>query len=181
MFQVYSKGIQLFAAAVQLSCLTVCDPHGLWHAGSPCPTPAPRVHPSSCPLSQWCHIRLSHPLSPSSPFAFSLSQHQSLFQWVAYWPTQVAKVSELPASASVLPMSIQGWLHLGLTGLISLLSRGLSRVFSRPQFKSISSSVFTFLYGPTLTSIVERPYLWLRIFVGKVMSLLFNMLSRFVL
>ena len=56
-------------------------------------------------------------------------------------------------SASVLPMHIQGWLPLGLTGWISLLSKGLSRVFSAPQFESISSSVLSFLYGPTLTSI----------------------------
>ena len=57
------------------------------------------------------------------------------------------------ASASVLPMNIQGWFPLGLTGLISLKSKGLSRVFSTLQFKSINSLVLSFLYGPVLTSI----------------------------
>ena len=59
------------------------------------------------------------------------------------------------ASASVLPMNIQGWFPLGLTGLISLLSKGPSRVFSRPQFKSISSSGIRFLYGPVFTSVQD--------------------------
>ena len=57
------------------------------------------------------------------------------------------------ASASVLPMNIQDWFPLGLTALISLQSKGLSRVFSNTQFKSISSSVLSFLYGPTLIPI----------------------------
>ena len=57
------------------------------------------------------------------------------------------------ASASVLPMNIQSWFPLGLTDLISLLSKGLSESSSTPQFKTINSSVLSFLYGPTLTSI----------------------------
>ena len=57
------------------------------------------------------------------------------------------------ASASVLPMNIQDWFPLGLTGLISLLFKGLSRVSPTPQFKSINSSVPSLLYDPTLTSI----------------------------
>ena len=57
------------------------------------------------------------------------------------------------ASALVLPMNIQGWLPLGLTGLIPLQSNVLSRVFSTPEFESISSSVIGFLYGPTLSSV----------------------------
>ena len=85
------------------------------------------------------------------------------------------------ASATLL-MHIQGWFPLGLTGLI-LQFKGLSR---KPAswFKSINSSAFSFLYGPTLTTIYDY---WKTIaltrqtFVGKVMSLLFNMLSRFVI
>ena len=86
-------------------------------------------------------------------------------------------------SASVFPMNVQDSFLLGLTGLISLQSKGLSRVFSNTQFKSINSSALSFLYGPTLTSIHDY---WKTIaltrwtFVGKVMSLLFNMLSRLV-
>ena len=69
----------------------------------------------------------SHPLSPSSPPALSLSQYQGLFQWVSS-SHQVTKVFE--ASASVLPMNIQSWFLLGLTGFISLQSKRLLRVFS---------------------------------------------------
>ena len=82
---------------------------------------------------------------------------------------------------SVLPMNIQDWFLLGLTGLISLLSKGLSRVFSNTTVKSINSLAFSFLYSPTLTSIMttgKTIALTRRTFVGKVMSLLFNMLSR---
>ena len=71
-------------------------------------------------------IQPSHPLPPPSPFVFNLSQHQGLFQWVGS-SHQVAKTS---VSAWVLPMNIQGGFPLGFTGLISLLSKGLSRVFS---------------------------------------------------
>ena len=86
------------------------------------------------------------------------------------------------ASALVLPMNIQGWFPLELTGLIFFLSdpQGFSQA---PQFKSSNSLVLSLLYGPTLTSIHDY---WKTItlitqtFVGKVMSSLFNMLSRFV-
>ena len=89
------------------------------------------------------------------------------------------------ASALVLPMNVQGWFPLGLTGLISLLSKGLARVFSSTQLKSIISLTRNLLYGPThiRTWLLEKPYRSLisQTFVSKVMSLLFNMLSRFVI
>ena len=90
-------------------------------------------------------IQPSHPLTPSSPSALSLSQQQGLFQWVdcLYQMTKI-----LDASASVLPMNIQGWFPLRLTGLVSLLSKGFSGVFSstrvqRHQFFGTLSSVWS--------------------------------------
>ena len=86
---------------------------------------------------------------------------QSFFQHVIY-PAQCFTWSTLhrnsisigaSASASVIPMNIQNWFPLGLTGLISLQSKGLSESSPAPQFKSISSLALRFLYGPTLTSI----------------------------
>ena len=71
-------------------------------------------------------IQPSHPLSPRSPSGLNLSQHQGLFQRV----DSALSGQIIGASASVLPMNIQGWFPLGLTGLISLLFKGLSRVFS---------------------------------------------------
>ena len=82
----------------------------------------------------WVHwvsdtIQPSHPLSSPSPLALNLSQLHSLFQWVSS-SHQVAKISGASASASVLPMNIQCWFPLQLTGWISLQSKGLSRVFA---------------------------------------------------
>ena len=80
------------------------------------------------------------------------------------------------ASASVLPMNSQGSFPLGLTGLISLQSMGLSRVSSPPQFKSISSLALSLLYGPTLTSIHDywrTTVLIPWIFVSKMMFFAF--------
>ena len=133
---------------------------------------------NSCPLSHNA-IQPSYPLPSSSPFAFKLSQHQDLFQWVGS-SHQVARVLRALASASVLPMNIQVWHPLGLTGLISLLSKGLSRVFSsttvwKHQFFSTQSSLWSNSHIHTGKTIA----LTRRTFVGKVMSL--NTLSRSVI
>ena len=75
-------------------------------------------------------IQPSHSLSSPSPPDLSLSQHHGLFQWVGSLLSDSQSIGA-SASASVLPMNIEGWFPLGLTVLISLLSKGLSRVFSR--------------------------------------------------
>ena len=113
-------------------------------------------------------IQQFHPLLSPSPSAFSLSQHQGLFQWVSS-SHQVTKFGA-SASASVLPMNMQDWFPLRWTGWISLQSKGLSRVFSNTTAQTVNSSVLSFLYGPTLTSIYEwlqeKPYLWLHEFLS---------------
>ena len=116
-------------------------PHGPQHARLPCPPPYPGVCSNSCPLSQWCHPTIS---SSFVPFSSCL---QSL-------PASGDQSIGASASASVLPMNIQGWFPLGLTGLISLQSKGLSRVFSNTTVWSISSALSP-LYGPTLTSLLD--------------------------
>jgi len=100
--------------------------HGLKHTRLPCPSPSPGFFSNSCPLSQWCHNHLV--LSPSPP-AFSLFQHQGFFlmSWLLASSGQSIGAS---ASPSFLSVNIQDWFPLGLTGLISLQYRGLSRVFS---------------------------------------------------
>ena len=128
-------------------------------------------------------IQPSHPLLSPSPPAPNPSQHQGLFQWVnsSAWGSQSIGVS---ASASVLPMNIQDWFPLAWTGWISLQSKGLSRVFSNTTVWKHQSSVFNLLYGPTLTAIHDywknHSFVYMDLW-GKVMSLLFNMLSRFVI
>ena len=118
--------------SIQFSCSVMSDslwPHELQHTRLPCHSLFPGVCSNSCPLSQWCHQPF-YLLPPSS--ALNLSQPQCFFQWVGS-SHQVASIGA-SASASVFSMNIQGWFPLGLTGLISLRSKGLSRVFSRGQF-----------------------------------------------
>ena len=128
-------------------------------------------------------IQASHPLSSPFPPAPNSSQHQGLFQWVDSSHEVAKKSTGVSASTSVLPMNTQDWSPLGWTGWISLQSKGLSESSLTPQFKSINSSVLSFLHSPTLASIHDHwktIALTRRTFVGKVISLLFNMLSRLV-
>ena len=86
-------------------------------------------------------------------------------------------------SASVLLMNIQDWFPLGWTRLISLMSKGLEESSSAPQFESINTLAFSLLCGPNLTSIHDyqkNPIFDYTDIFGKTMSLLFNMLSKFV-
>ena len=124
-FGVYTYVVQF--SSVHFSHSVMSDslrPHELQYARPPCPQPTPGVYPNPCPLSRWYTIQPSDPLLSPSPPAFNLSQYQDLLQWLSSLH-QVAKVL-----ASVLPMNIQNWFLLGLTNLISLLSKGLLRVFS---------------------------------------------------
>ena len=121
-------------------------------------------------------IQPSHPLSSLSPAAFDLSQHQGqLFTWGG----QSIGAS---VSALVLPMNIQDWSSLGWTGWIFLQCKGLSRVLPNTTFEK--HQFFSFLYGPALASIHDywkTIALTRRTFAGKVISLLFNMLSRLII
>ena len=153
--------------------------HGLELARLPCPSLSPGVCSNSCPLSWQFHPTISSSVVPFSSCLQSFPASGSFpMSWLFASDAQSTGVS---ASASVFPMNIQGWFSLGLTGFISLQSKGLSRIFSR--FKSINSLVLSLLYGPTLTSVHDY---WKKHvfdymdFVSKVMSLLFNMLSSFV-
>ena len=126
-------------------------------------------------------IQPSHPLLPPSPPALSLSQNQS-------FPVSRLFISGgqsigASASASVLPMNIQDWFPLGLTGLISLQCKGLSKVFSNTTVKSINSLSLSFMvqfshpYKTTGKTIALTRWT----FVSKVMSLVFNTLSKLVI
>jgi len=116
---------------VQFSCSVVfhsLQPHGLQHSRLPCPTPTLRACSNSCPWSRWCH-----PVISSSVVPFS-SRLQSCPASESFLMTQLFVSSGqsigASASASGLPMNIQDWFSLGLTGWISLQFKGLSRVFS---------------------------------------------------
>ena len=158
-----------------------CHPMDCSTPGFPCPPPIPGACWNSWPSSWWCHPTTSSSVVPFSSCLQSFP-YQGLFQWASSSGGQSIGVS---ASTSVLPMNTQGWSLLGWTDWISLQSKGLSRFFSNTtQFKSISSLALSLLYSPTLASIHDywkSQSLTRRTCVTKVMSLLFNMLSRLVI
>ena len=139
----------------------VCDSlwlHRLQHARPPWPSPSPEVCPSSCSLHQWCHpaILPSDTLFSFCPQPFPASGTFPMSHLFAS-DDQNTRAS---ASASVLPMSFQGWFPLRLTALISLLSKGLSGVFSsttvwRHQFFGILPSLWSSSHNHTWP--LERP------------------------
>ena len=115
----------------QFSCSVVSHslrPHGLQHARLPCPSLTPRVFWNSCPSSQWCHPTISSSVIPFSSClqSFPASGSFPMSQLLA----SGSQHTGASASPSVLPMNVWDWFPLGLTGLISLQSRGLARVFS---------------------------------------------------
>ena len=119
------------------------------HGRPPCPSPTPEVYSNSCPLSQWWHPVISYSVT-SFPSCLQSFPASGSFPISQLFP---AGGQSIRASASVLLMNIQDWLPLGLTGLISLLSKELSRVFFsitiwKHQFFSAQSSLC-----PTLTSV----------------------------
>ena len=116
----------------------------LWtvHTRLPCPSPLPGIYSNSCPLNQWCHQTIS-----SSVTLFS--SYPQFFPASGSFPVSQLFTSggqSTGAPASILSMNIQGWLTLGLNGLISLQSK------AQPHLESINSSALGLLYGPTLVS-----------------------------
>ena len=156
-------------------------PHGLQHTRPPCPSPSPGACSNSCPLSQWCHPTI---LSSVIPFSSCL---QSLPASGSFPMSQLfisgGQSIGASASASVLLMNTQGLFPLGLTGLISLQSNRLSRVFSnttvqKHQFFHVQPSLWS---NCPYTTTAKTMALTRWTFVGKVISLFFNTLSWFVI
>ena len=150
------------------SCQVVLDSsclYGLQHPRPPCPSPSPRVCPRSYSLHQWCCPTIS---SSNALFSFcSQSFPASGTLLTSHLFSSDDQNSGASASASVLPVTIQGWSPLRLTGLISLLPKGLSGVFSSTyghweahdhweKFYGINSLVFCLLNGPALTTVHDQ-------------------------
>ena len=145
----------LYCCSVTRSSLTLWPP-GLQHARLLCPSASPGVCPSSCPMNQWCH-----PIISCCPFSSSLLSFPASGSFpVSQLFTSGGQSTEASTLASVLSMNIQGWFPLGLIGLISLLSKVLSRVFSsttfwKHQFFSSLPSLLCSSYK--CTWLLERP------------------------
>ena len=133
--------------SIQFSHSVVSDslrPHEQQHARPPCPSPTPRVHPNSCPLSWWCHPTTSSSVIPFSSCLQSFPASGS-FQMSQLFSSGGQNIG-VSASTSVLPVNTQDWFPLGWTDWISLQSKGLSRVFSnatvqRHQFFCVQLSL----------------------------------------
>ena len=171
-------------SSVQFSCSVVSDslwPHGLWHARPPCPSPTPGVYSNSCPSSHWCHLIISFSVVPFSSCLQSFPASES-FQMSQFFTSGGQSIG-VSASTSVLPMNIQGWFPLGWTQF-PCCPRDSQESSPILQFKAsiLQCSAFFILQ-------LSHPYMttgktialtrWT--FVGKVMSLLFNMLSSLVI
>ena len=120
--------------------------HGLQHARPPCPSPTPGVYQNSCALSRWCHPMISSSVIPFSSCLQSFPASGSFLMRQLF--ASGGQSIGASASAWLLPVNIQGWFPLRLTGLISLLFKGLSRVFSsttvqKHQFFGTQSSLWS--------------------------------------
>ena len=139
--------------SVQFSSVTQSDslqPHELQHARPPCPSPTPWVYSNSCPLSWWCRPTISSSVIPFSCFqSFPASGSFQMSEFSGSGDQSIG----VSASTSVLPMNIQDWFPLGWTGWISLLSKGLSRVFSNTtvQKHQFLALIFQSLVGELRT------------------------------
>ena len=139
----------------QFSCSVVSDslqPHGLQPARPPCPSPTPGACLNSCPSSRWCHPTILFTVVPFSSCLPSFPASES-FQMSQFFTSGGQSIG-VSASASVLPMNIQGWFPLGLTGLTSCISRDYQGSSPTPQFKSIDSSALSFHIH---TWLLEKP------------------------
>ena len=139
--------LHIYISSVQFSLSVLSDslwPHESQQTRPPCPSPTPRVHSDSRPLSRWCHPAITSSVVPfsSCPQSFPAS---GSFQMSHLFPSggQSIRVS---ASTSVLPMNTQDWSPLGWT-------RDSQESSTTPQFKSINSAALSLLHSPTLTSI----------------------------
>ena len=179
------KPVNPKGSSVQFSCSVMSvslQPHGLQHARLSCPSPTLRPCSNLCPSSQWCHLTISSYAVPfsSSIQSFPASGSFPMSQFFAAGGQSIG----VSASASVLPMNIHDWFPLdGLVGS-PCSPRNSQESSPTPQFKSINYSALSFLYSPIPTSYMttgKTIALSGQTFVGKIMSLLFNMLSRLVI
>ena len=158
------------------------QPHGLQHARPSCPSPTPIAYSNSCVLSQWCHPTISSSVIPFFSCLKSFPASRSFpMSWFFASGVQSIGVS---VSASVLWMNIQDWFLSGLTGWISLQSKGPSRVFSSATVQKhqfFGAQLFLWSNPHIHTWLQEKPQPWLHRHLLAAMSLLFNIVSRLII
>ena len=155
------------------------QPHESQHVRLPCPSPTPGVDSNSCPSSRWCSPAISSSGVPFSSCLQSLPASGSFP--VSQLFTSGGQSTGVSASASVLPMNTQDWSPLGWTGWISLQSKGLLLHHSSKTSILRHSAFFIVQLSHPYMTTGKTIALTRQTFVGKVMSLLSNMLSRLVI
>ena len=178
----YHKALKRLSSVQLLSHIWRLQPYGLQHARPPCPSPTPRVYPNSSPLSRWCHPAISSSVVPfsSCPQSFPVSGSFPMSQFFESGGQSIG----VSASASVLPMNIQlisfrmDWLDLlSVQGTLKSL---LQHHSSKASILWCSAFYILQLSHPWITT-GKTATLTRQTFISKVMSLLFNMLSRLVI
>ena len=158
------------------------QPHGLQHTRPPCPSPTSRVYSNSCPLSQWCHPTISscHPLLLLPPIPPSIrvfcNEPALHIRWPKYWSVSfsISPSNEHPGLISFR----MDWLDLlAVQGTL----RSLLQHHSSKLSILLCSTLFTVQLSHPYMTTGKTIALTRQTFVGKVMSLLFNMLSRLVI
>ena len=175
---------EVILSSIQFSCSVMSNslwPHGLQHAKLPYPSPTPGAYSNSCPLSRWCHPTIS-----SSVILF-FSHLQSFPASGSFPVSQFFRSSGqsigVSASISVLPMNIQNWFPLGWLDLLAVqgaLKSLLQHHSSKASILQCSAFFIVQVSHPYMTT-GKTTALTRWIFVGNIMSLLFNMLSRLVI
>ena len=145
------------SSPVAQSCQTLW-PRGLQHTRPPCPSPSPETCSNSYPLSWWCHPTISSSVIPFSSHLQSFPASGSFP--VSQFFTSGGQNIGVSALVSVLPMNIQDWFPLGMTGLISLQSKVLSRVFSSttvPKYQFFSTQLYLWSNSHIHAWLLEKP------------------------
>ena len=170
-------------SSVAQSCQTFCDPHGLQHTRPPCPSPSLKAYSNSYPLSQWCHLTISSSVVPFSSClqSFPASGSFQMSQLFAWGGQSIGSFR-----FSISPSN-------EYSGLISFRMDWLDLLAAQGTFKSVlqhhsskasvlqCSAFFTVQLSQSYMTTGKTLALTRRTFAGKVMSLLFNMLSRLVI
>ena len=156
-------------------------PHGLQHARLPCPSPTPRASSNICPSSRWCHPTISSSGVPfssclqSSPVSGSFPMRQFYIRWLKYW--SFSFISPSNEYSGLISFRIDWLDRLAVQGTLkSLLQHHSSKASIFPW-----SAFFTVQLSYSYMTTAKTIALTRHNFVGKVRSLLFNMLSRLVI
>ena len=159
------------------------QPHGLQHARLPCPSPTPKSCSNSCPLSQWCHPTISSSVVPFSsrlqsfPASGSFSSESVLcIRWPKYWSFNIS-ISPSNEYSGLISFRMDWFDHLAIQGTPNSL---LQHQSSKPSILQCSAFFIVHLWHPYMTT-GKTIALTRQTFVGKVMSLLFSMLSLLVI